>query len=306
MEVIRGTKKTLFRKPLGVGLGNFDGLHIGHIALINALISECKLNNLHSMVYTFAKHPENILEKKIVTPLLITVEKKAELLNSLPLDYLFYEDFDESFSKMQPEDFVKEVLVNNFSIKLAMAGFDYTFGYMGQGDANLLIELGKKYNFRVIIIPPIKINDEVISSTLIREYLTKGDMEKTFYFLGRHYSITGVVESGHRIGSQLGFPTANIKPEEYLILPANGVYITKTLIDEKLYKSITNIGNAPTIKKNSTKVNIETYILDFNKDIYKNNIEVFFIKKIRDEKKFNSKEELIQQINSDVLKVKNY
>ena len=284
MEVIRGIKNRTFTKPLGVGLGNFDGLHIGHIALINALINECKVNDLDSMVYTFAKHPENILKKKLATPLLITVEKKAELLNSLPLDYLFYEDFDESFSKMQPEDFVKDILVNNFNIKLAMAGFDYTFGYKGRGNADMLKKLGEKYNFRVIIIPPIKINDEIISSTLIRKYLAKGDMEKTFFLLGRHYSVTGVVKSGHRIGSRLGFPTANINPEDYLILPASGVYITKTSIDGKLYKSITNIGTAPTIKNEGNKVNIETHILDFNENIYEENIEVFFIKKIRDEK----------------------
>ena len=306
MEVIRGIKNRTFTKPLGVGLGNFDGLHIGHIALINALINECKVNDLDSMVYTFAKHPENILKKKLATPLLITVEKKAELLNSLPLDYLFYEDFDESFSKMQPEDFVKDILVNNFNIKLAMAGFDYTFGYKGRGNADMLKKLGEKYNFRVIIIPPIKINDEIISSTLIRKYLAKGDMEKTFFLLGRHYSVTGVVKSGHRIGSRLGFPTANINPEDYLILPASGVYITKTSIDGKLYKSITNIGTAPTIKNEGNKVNIETHILDFNENIYEENIEVFFIKKIRDEKKFNDKEELIQQIKSDILMAKNY
>ncbi|HOJ11990.1 MAG TPA: bifunctional riboflavin kinase/FAD synthetase, partial [Clostridiales bacterium] len=290
MEVMRGIKNTLLTKPLGIGLGNFDGLHIGHITLINALINESRLNDLHSMIYTFAKHPENILKKELITPLLITVEKKAELLSSLPLDYLYYEDFDESFSKMQPEDFVKDILVGNFNIKLAMAGFDYTFGYRGRGDAKLLKELGEKHNFRVIIIPPIKINDEVISSTLIREYLTSGDMEKTFYFLGRHYSITGLVEGGHRMGSELGFPTANINPEEYLLLPAHGVYITKTLLDGKLHKSVTNIGMAPTIKTGRTRVNIETYILDFNGDIYQKNIEVFFIKKIRDEKKFGSKE----------------
>ncbi|NSW90727.1 MAG: bifunctional riboflavin kinase/FAD synthetase [Firmicutes bacterium] len=306
MEVISNINNTLSTKPLGVGLGNFDGLHIGHITLINVLINECKLHDLHSMVYTFTKHPDNILKKKLVTPLLITVEKKAEILNNLPLDYLFYEDFDEPFSKLEPEEFVKDVLVGNLNIKLAVAGFDYTFGYKGRGNADLLKELGEKYNFRVIIIPPIKVNDEIVSSTLIREYLARGDMEKAFYFLGRHYSITGLVESGKRIGSELGFPTANISPEEYLLLPACGVYITKTLLDGKLYKSITNIGTNPTIKTGSTKVNVETYILDFNEDIYQKRIEVFFIKKIRNEKKFNNREELVRQIKSDVLKAKYY
>lgn len=308
MKIIYSTDNAKFSKPLGVGLGNFDGLHIGHVALLNVLINECSINNLHSIIYTFIKHPDNIINKNLVTPLLITAQKKAELFAKLPVDYLFYENFDESFSRMQPEEFVRDILVNRLNIKLAVAGFDYTFGYKGTGNADLLKELGQKYGFKVVIIPPIKINDKIVSSTLIREYLSKGDMENAFSFLGRHYSITGVVEHGKGLGGKLGFPTANITPEDYLLMPAYGVYATKTVIDGKAYSSITNVGTAPTIAEGpgDNKARIETYILDFSENIYGKPIEIYFIKKIRDERKFNNTEELIMQIKNDISAAKLY
>lgn len=304
MEVLDKSKK--FAKPLGIGLGNFDGLHIGHMALINVLINESKLNNLYSMIYTFSEHPHNILKNKPNTPILITKEKKTQLLRNLLLDYLFYEKFDETYSKLQPEEFVKKILVGCFGIKLAVVGFDYVFGYKSKGNADLLKRLGQKYGFRVIIIPPIKVNNNIVSSTLIREYISSGDMENVLYFLGRYYSIIGRVKQGECIGSKLGFPTANISTGENIHLPSHGVYITRTLVDGNMYKSITNVGTKPTVSTGNTKVNVETYILDFNENIYDKQIEVFFVKKIRDEKKFKSEEELVQRIKEDVIIAKNY
>ena len=292
-------------KNSGVGLGNFDGLHIGHMALISTLISECKLNGWDSIVYTFTKHPENILRKKLFTPLITNIEKKTELLSVTTLNYLFYDEFDESYSRMKPERFVKDVLVDRLKIKLAIAGFDYAFGFRGQGNTDLLKELGKVYGFKVIIIPPIKIQDEVVSSTLIRNSIIKGNMHKAFELLGRLYSIVGEVKNGRKIGSKLGFPTANICPEEYLLLPSNGVYVTHTLYDGKLYNSITNIGVNPTIKE-LQGVCIETHIFDFDEDIYGKNIEVFFIYKIRSERKFKDKNDLIEQIAKDISRSREF
>jgi riboflavin kinase / FMN adenylyltransferase len=289
----------------GVGLGNFDGLHIGHMALINTLVKESKLNGLCSVVYTFSKHPENIIRKKLFTPLLTTETKKIELLEETSLNYLYFDEFDEDFSRMSPEDFVKEVLVGRLKMRLAVAGFDYSFGYKGDGDVELLKELGKKYGFKVIIIPPIKVENGVVSSTKIRNKVSKGDMSDVFHLLGRHYSITAEVVSGRRIGNTIGFPTANIDPEDYLILPQRGVYITKTLLDSKLYNSITNIGFNPTFE-DFCKMTVETHIIDFEGDIYGKKIEVFFLKKIRDEKKFNGTEELKNQIKKDMLKAREF
>lgn len=306
MKVIYGANENFkTNKFSGIGLGNFDGLHIGHMALVNTLIRESKLNGIESVIYTFTKHPENILRKKLFTPLLTTVNKKVELLGETALDYLFFDEFDETYSRLKPEAFVKNVLVDKLKARLVVAGFNYRFGYMGQGDANLLKELGKTNNFKVVIIPPIKIDNEIVSSTLIRQYVAKGQMDRVFRLLGRHYSITAKVQTGRRIGSRIGFPTANIHPEDYLILPNNGVYITKTMIDGVLYKSVTNIGKNPTFEE-LEKAAVETHILDFDEDIYGKVIEVFFISKIRGEKKYKDVNALIEQIRDDVRKAREF
>lgn len=306
MEVIYGRSNNCdMHSPSGVGLGNFDGLHVGHMTLVNTLINESNFQGLKSILYTFTKHPENILRKKLFTPLITTEAKKIQLLKQTALDYLYFDEFTEEYSRTDPEGFVRDILVGKLKIKLAVAGFDYRFGYKGSGDVQLLKRLSEKYNFRVVIIPPIKVEDEIASSTLIRKAVDKGDMDKAFKLLGRHYSVTGKVMEGRQIGNKIGFPTANLYPEEYLILPHTGIYITKTLIDGALYNSVTNVGFNPTIEK-LEKASVETHILDFDNDIYDRNIEVFFIAKIRGEKKFGSKEELIAQINKDVLKAREF
>lgn len=306
MEVLYSyNSEDCIKRPTGVGLGNFDGLHIGHMAIINTLINESGLNGLNSMLYTFMKHPENILRKKLFTPLLTTVNKKIQLLNSTSLDYVFFDEFDEEYSRIKPENFAKEVLLGKLNAKLVVAGFNYRFGYNGQGDSKLLKELGKKYNFKVIIIPPIQIENTTVSSTIIRENVAKGDMEMVFKLLGRHYSITGDVRNGHKRGTKLGFPTANIHPEAYLILPRKGVYVTKTLLDGKFYEGITNVGLNPTFSENAN-ITVETHLLDFDKDIYDENIEVFFLSKLRNEKKFKNKEELTDQVGRDIMSAREY
>ncbi|RCX11408.1 FMN adenylyltransferase /riboflavin kinase [Anaerobacterium chartisolvens] len=306
MKVIYGNiDSSAMERQSGVGLGNFDGLHIGHMALVNTLIRESKLNGLDSIVYTFTRHTGNILRKKLVTPLLTTEAKKVELLGETSLDYLYFDKFDEEFSRIAPEAFVKDVLVARLKMRLAVAGFHYRFGYNGAGDVELLKSLGRVYGFKVIIIPPIKIDDQVISSTQIRDKVAKSSMEDIFKLLGRHYSITAVVVSGRRVGNTIGFPTANINPEDYLVLPMRGVYITRTLLDGRLYNSITNIGFNPTFEDNK-RLSVETHIIDFEEDIYGKKIEVFFLSKIRDEKKFESIEQLKGQIKIDMRRAREF
>lgn len=287
----------------GVGLGNFDGLHIGHFALINTLIHESRFNGYSSLIYTFTKHPENILRKKLFKPLLTTKEKKIELLSDTALDYLYFEEFDEEFSRLTPFEFARDILVGKLNVKLVVAGFNYRFGYKGQGNSELLRALGHQFDFRVIIIPPVRIEKNIASSTLIRANVIKGNMDIVFKLLGRHYSIDGTVRSGQQLAGKLGFPTANISPREYIALPHNGVYITKTLIDGKLYESITNVGTKPTVGQGNP-VSLETHIFDFNKDIYNRKIEVFFISKIRNEKIFSGMDELVQHVKKDIVLAK--
>ncbi|MGI6669622.1 MAG: bifunctional riboflavin kinase/FAD synthetase [Acetivibrionales bacterium] len=306
MIAIFGNKnKTFDEQATAVGLGSFDGLHVGHMALINTLISEARIHNLKSVIYTFTSHPGNILRKKLFNSLLTTTSKRIRLLGETALDYVYFDEFDENFSRTSPENFVREILLGKLRARIAVAGFNYRFGYKGQGDVNLLEEMGKRYKFKVIIIPPVKVDNEIVSSTAIRKYVARGDMEGVFKLLGRHYSITGKVTDGTRIGRRIGFPTANLYPEEYLIMPGNGVYITRTLYNGEFYGSLTNIGVKPTFGGES-RISVETHILNFDKDIYKSDIEVFFLTKLRNEKKFKSASELSEQIVRDIRAATEY
>lgn len=286
-------------KYCGVGLGNFDGLHRGHMALINTLQSECMLHDLHSVIYTFKKHPEHILRKKLFTPLIMTMEHKARVLEKTGIGSLYFQEFDEEFSRMAPEAFIEKVLVQKMRARLVVVGFNYRFGYMGKGDAELLKKMGARLGFHVIVIPPVKVREEIVSSTLIRQYIQKGKMEKVFELLGRHFSVPGKVITGKRVGRTMGFPTANMLPERYLVMPAVGVYITRTLYQGRWYNSVTNVGRCPTVKQDA-EVTLETHMMGFEGELYGQDIEVFFLMKLRNEKKFETREELISQIQQDI------
>jgi len=288
------------QRQCGVGLGNFDGVHIGHAELINTLVKECKSRGLKSIVYTFDKHPENIIRRKLITPQITTNKKKIELMYNFEIDYLYFANFDEYFSRLRAEDFVKKILVDRFGIKLAVVGYDYRFGYRGIGDVELLIRLGEKYGFEVKVISPVRKEDNIISSTAIRKYLIHGDISSAGNMLGRDYSIQGLVINGRKIGAKIGFPTANLQPEKYLVIPRNGVYLTKTLINGVLFKSITNIGKNPTFKLDT--ISVETHIINFEGNLYNQMIEVFFFKWIRGERRFKK----IEDLNIQITKDKNY
>ena len=305
LQVITRITNDSFQRNTGVGLGNFDGLHIGHMALINTLISECRLNDLQSVVYTFTKHPDTMLRKALISQIITTNEQKTRLLKSTTLDTLCYKEFDEAFSRLSPKEFIKDILVDTLKIRLTVVGFNYRFGYMGKGDVEYLKKSGEKYGFRVIVVPPVKVKAEIVSSTLIREYIKKGKMERVFQLLGRHFSLYGTVIAGRRIGRTLGFPTANIVSHPNMAVPANGVYITKTKYDDRWVNSITNVGIAPTLREGKA-FSIETHMLDYNEDIYGKNIEVCFIRKLRDEKKYESIDALKKQVADDIKKTKSY
>ena len=285
----------------GIGLGNFDGMHLGHMALISSLVDYCKIKGLVSVIYTFENHPENILSKEASVPMLITNEKKAQILGTTNLDCIYFENFDDDYSMMTPESFVEDILVNKFRARLVVVGFNYRFGYKGQGDTEILEKTGAQYGIKTIVIPPVTVDGNVISSTLIRELVRKGHMENVMKYLGRNYSVRGKVCKGRKMGSTLGFPTANISPDKNLIIPDNGVYLTNTILNGITLPSITNIGRNPTVV-DSGYYGIETHILNYNEDIYNKDIEVCFIKKLRDEKKYINQEALIIQVKNDIKK----
>ncbi len=285
----------------GVGLGNFDGVHIGHIALMDRLTDECRRREIPAMIYTFSMHPTHIINKMKPAPLIMTEEQRLAMFANQGIDLVYLEDFTESYAGMSPRQFVEDILVNKLHVRLVVVGYDYTFGYLGSGTVDDLSSFGDAYGFHVSILPPVEINSKKVSSTLLRQYISEGKMGNFKRYAGRYYSIPGEVVVGRKVGRQLGFPTANILPRKGFALPSPGVYITNTYVegDPCCYKSVTNIGSNPTFDE-KIPVTIETHIIDYNKGLYGEKIEVFFLEKLREEIRFASVEALREQLQKDI------
>jgi riboflavin kinase/FMN adenylyltransferase len=288
----------------GVSLGSFDGLHKGHLTLINTLKERCLKENLKSVIYTFANHPRQLINSKKPPRLIIKNQQKIELLRKIGIDYLVLVKFDSFQQNISAKDFVEKILLHKLNMGCMIVGEDCRFGKKAEGDINMLKDFSKKYEFDLTVVPPVKIDDEIISSTAIRNQISNGLMDKANLFLGRNYSIKGKVIKGKQFGAKRGFPTANISVDINLCFPKNGVYITKTIIDNNVYNSITNVGFNPTF--NQTNYNIETNIFDFDQNIYGKEVEVEFLHRIRAEKKFNNVDQLYGQINDDKAYAKDY
>ncbi len=278
--------------PTAVTIGIFDGVHKGHQVILKKVLKEAKRSRLKSVVITFNPHPVNVLKSSAEIPLLMSLEHRVRLIKKMGVDYFFVERFTKSFSKLSPEDFIKNILIDKLNLKALVTGENFLFGFKEKGDVRLLKRLSKLYNFKLYSIPPLEIEGDYVSSTRIRKAIERGDLLLASKLLGRPVTILGTVVKGKRLGRKIGFPTANIDPHHEAI-PPSGVYSVDIALDGKLYRGILNI---------STHKIIEAHIFDFNKDIYGRDIEVIFKKKIRDEKKFKSLEALKKQIQSDILK----
>ncbi|CAG7840730.1 bifunctional riboflavin kinase/FAD synthetase [Clostridium haemolyticum] len=288
-------KATLSEKTY-IALGSFDGLHIGHMSLINKTIELAKANNAKSMVFTFKNHPLTVINNDIAPKLIINNETKTKLLEKAGIDIVNYANFDDIFMKISPEDFIENMLTH-YNVKGIIVGFNYRFGYKNLGDIDLLKKLSCKLGFDLKIINPVKINNEVVSSTRIRELISEGDIVKANTFLNRNFVLKGKVIHGKQLGRKINFPTTNLDYDKKFVLPRGGVYYTSVNYNNKKYKGITNIGYNPTVK--DEKLSIETHILDFQKEIYDEILEIYFHERIRDEKKFDSIEELANQLTKD-------
>ena len=299
MKILESNKMSVYEKMSGVGLGNFDGVHLAHEHLLKTLVQECSKRNLESIVYTFREHPGNILQNRKIK-LISTLEERIEKFESIGIDCLVLQDFNSKFASMEAKNFIGDIIVKKLNAKLVVTGFNYNFGAMGKGNIELLKREGKSAGYETITIEPVKSGDSVISSSAIRGFIKSGMMSETREMLGRYYTIKGKVEYGNRIGTMIGFPTANIIPLQDFALPAAGVYFTRTKIDEKTYDSITNIGFKPTVSKNKHEI-IETHIFGFSGWLYGKEIEVKFIKKHRDEIKHKDIEELKSRIEQDIV-----
>ncbi|MCI8335144.1 MAG: bifunctional riboflavin kinase/FAD synthetase [Lachnospiraceae bacterium] len=289
MELIRGTSEFAVGRPTAVSLGKFDGLHRGHQLLLERIL-EKKETGLAPLIFTFdfGKRPGLMLPKE-----------RRLMLEQKGTDYLLECPFVPEISRLEPEVFVEEILVRRLRTEYLAVGADFRFGYKRRGDYRLLMELGGRLGFRVDVVEKACFEGREISSTFIREELEQGRMERVNALLGYPYSVTGEVVHGLQIGRTLGMPTTNLNPEEEKLLPPNGVYATKTRIDGRNYEGITNIGLKPTVE-GERKKGVETYLFGVEQDLYGKEITVEFYTFRRPERKFDSLEELKNQLFRDV------
>ncbi|WP_031514433.1 bifunctional riboflavin kinase/FAD synthetase [Desulfofalx alkaliphila] len=283
-----------------VGLGNFDGVHIGHQRLITEVVSTAKNIGGTAVILTFDPHPLSVLAPNNNPPKLLTQQGKEKMIGRLGVDAIISVPFNLEFAKMTPEEFIEKVLYEQLAAKVVVVGYNYTFGNKGAGNADTLKSKAEKYKYQVKIIPPVKIGDQVISSTLIRRYLMEGDVTEATKYLGHPPFVEGIVVSGDRRGNTIGFPTANLNLDQEQLVPAKGVYSVHVVVDEDTFLGVANIGIKPTFNGAGGKTNLEVHLLDFSGDLYGKNITVKFIRRLRSEQRFSSVHELVSQIKNDI------
>ncbi len=299
MEIVNTPENIANNRGLVLTLGFFDGVHQGHKTLINTTIARAKASGLQSAVMTFWPHPRIVLGKDPSNLFfLTTLPEKSELIAKLEVDYFIVQEFNETLAAIEAEEFIR-TLVEDYKVRHFVVGKNHRFGKMAKGDFKLLEELSQKYGYTVEAFDQIQNSSQNISSTNIRNALTSGNLEQANSMLGYPYLLAGTIETGRQLGRTIGFPTANIKPNDPLkLVPAHGVYAVLLHVDGKVAKGMMNIGIRPTVD-NSLARTIEVHIINFNADIYNHRIEVAFIKKLRDEIKFPSVEELKAQLQFD-------
>ena len=279
-----------------IALGSFDGLHLGHLSLVRKVKSLAEENGGRAIVFTFKNHPRTFININNKVELIMTNEEKINVLQKEGIDILAFKDFDEKMMKMMPDEFINW-LCKTYNVKGIVVGFNFKFGYKNLGDVQLLKKFEEEYRYKLYVMEPCKIEDEIISSTTIRKELGHGNVRKAFNMLSRPYMLSGKVIDGKKLGRTIGFPTANLEINQQKVIPKKGVYYTNVKINEKIFKGITSVGNNPTV--NGQELTVETYILDFSNDIYGKEINIYFIDRIRDEIKFNNINELIEQLKKD-------
>jgi riboflavin kinase/FMN adenylyltransferase len=283
-----------------VTLGNFDGIHLGHQKILERVKTEASRIGGESVVITFEPHPLKVLSPESCLTLLTPFRRKILLIEQSGMDVLLCIEFTKTFSEMSPSDFVKNILIEKVGAQKVIVGFNYHFGKNKKGNPQILKQIGSLFNLQVEIIDSLIIEETTVSSSKIRELIKNGQVEKASKLLGRHYSILGKVIEGAKRGHLLGFPTANLEISEELT-PLPGVYAVEVLWKRQSFKGVANVGWNPTFQtEGEGKISSEVYILDFNEDIYGEEIQIDFVRRIRDEARFDSIAQLITQIQKDI------
>lgn len=298
MKIFNNIQSYSSEKESILTIGTFDGVHIGHNKILTKLVEESKKNNLSSLIMTFFPHPRMVLQKSQEIKMIDTIDEKIHLFEKTGVDNLIIQPFDENFSKIRAKEFVEEILVKKLKIKYIIIGYDHRFGKDREASVDDLKKFGLNYMFTVEEIAAQEIHSIAISSTKIRNAILKGEIKKCNEYLGRNFMLTGEVVYGDGLGKKINFPTANIKiPETYKIIPKNGVYLVKAILNSEIYFGMMNIGVRPTIGgKNKS---LEIHFFNFKDNIYNKTISVEIICKIRDEEEFSSIDELKIQLKKD-------
>jgi riboflavin kinase/FMN adenylyltransferase len=280
-------------------IGNFDGIHLGHQTILRAVVERARETNAVATALTFDPPPLKVLRPESAPPRLSTNAQRMEWFSVVGLEAAVVLPFTLALAKLSPQEFVELILVRDLHVRSVLVGENFRFGHKQAGDVHLLRELGRKHGFEVIIVPPVVDYGEVVSSTIVRGKISAGDVTHAARLLGRPFALTGEVVSGTGTGRRFTFPTLNLAPEQEL-LPARGVYITRTQLDghTRRHRSVTNIGVRPTF--NGSALSVETHLLDFQEEATPKRIEVHFWKRLREEKKFSGAEELRTQIARDI------
>jgi riboflavin kinase/FMN adenylyltransferase len=298
MQVIKGLQNI---PPLpencAVAIGNFDGVHLGHQKILQILTEDAKKNNFYPIVLTFHPHPEKILTNRKIE-LIQTLEQRLKEIEKSGVQMTVVLPFDKDFALVTAEEFIRTIVCQKLKATKIIVGDNFRFGKDRAGDVTKLHEFASLYGFTVQSIPPVKLGDSIVSSSLIRKLLREGKIGKANTLIGRPYEIVGIVVRGKSRGKKLGYPTANIRAKNEIAPP--GVFVSRVGIGSKTYPSVTHVGSKPTFDEE--EIMIESYIIDYNKSLYKKRLRVFLLKKIRGEKKFQSPEALSQQIKNDLEK----
>ncbi len=291
-------------KNIYVGLGNFDGLHLGHQRLISDLVNKAKKDSGVPAVFTFYPHPMKVLNPEGAPPMLLSQQAKQKMIAGLGVEVLLLVPFTLDFASLAPEEFITEVLHRELMVRSVFIGYNYTFGKGGKGSPETLAGAGRKLGFGVHVIPPVAIGGTPVSSTLIRNLLGAGEVLEARKYLGYCPFAEGEVVVGEMRGRTLGFPTANIVLDGEILVPANGVYAVEVRVEGDNFLGVANIGVKPTFHGDGMIRNLEVHLLDFYGDLYGKKIKVYFTGRLRDEKRFSSPGELVEQIRIDISRAR--
>jgi riboflavin kinase/FMN adenylyltransferase len=304
MEILRSISElSQLRGPVFVAIGVFDGVHLGHQAVISTSATAAHEAGGTPVVITFDPHPMKVLRPEKAPHLLTATQHKIALIRDLGVEHLLVVHFDRDFASTPPEAFVRQLVESATPLRQICVGHEWSFGKNRAGNLELLTKLGAEYSFEVIGIKPVAVNGTVVSSTAIRRAVEQGDFAKAAEMLGREYTILGTVKKGAQLGRELGFPTANLSAHSEQF-PPNGVYAAEARLDGATLRGVVNLGYRPTIESARPERLLELHIFDLDRDIYGEDIEVRFLRRLREEQKFKNLDELKAQIARDVAEAR--